>query len=388
MAPDAYEEFTDRQRTRVVRRESDDQAATEASIGNTQSFSKHKERLFDDLSIAQIIAGAAAAATSVVLASRIGIAGSVIGAAVSSVVTVVSSQLYRRFLTASAEKLKKNVVAPAIGDDRHLARGKRSGSSYHAGGQDVTQPIAPDPIDISSGQATTWTSYGSTSGYAREAGGTPGAYASQGAQNGTAASAGSGTRIAPKRLQARAVAERSATQRKVVTFSIISAVVALVACTAVILVLTAGEGLGTRTTPIFAPATEELDASADTTVDTSENGTSSDEESQAATESNPIRARRATAPRPIRHRLRARATLPPAAPETERKEADRTRRREMVRIVPEAATARQAAPAVRNPARRTAPEAARAAEPRGRHLRRERRPAPPRLDRCREPPGA
>lgn len=289
MAPDAYEEFTDRQRTRVVRRESDDQAATEASIGNTQSFSKHKERLFDDLSIAQIIAGAAAAATSVVLASRIGIAGSVIGAAVSSVVTVVSSQLYRRFLTASAEKLKKNVVAPAIGDDRHSARGKRSGSPYHAGGQDVTQPIAPDPIDISSGQATTWTSYGSASGYAREAGGTPGAYASQGAQNGAAASAGSGTRIAPKRLQARAVAERSATQRKVVAFSIISAVVALVACAAVILVLTAGEGLGTRTTPIFAPATEELDASADTTVDTSENGTSSDEESQAATgsESNP-----------------------------------------------------------------------------------------------------
>ena len=243
MAPDAYEEFTDRQRTRVVRRESDDQAATEASIGNTQSFSKHKERLFDDLSIAQIIAGAAAAATSVVLASRIGIAGSVIGAAVSSVVTVVSSQLYRRFLTASAEKLKKNVVAPAIGDDRHLARGKRSGSSYHAGGQDVTQPIAPDPIDISSGQATTWTSYGSASGYARDAGGTPGAYASQGARNGATASTGSGTRIAPKRLQARAVAERSATQRKVVAFSIISAVVALVACTAVILVLTAGEGL-------------------------------------------------------------------------------------------------------------------------------------------------
>ena len=84
------------------------------------------------------------------------------------------------------------------------------------------------------------------------------AYASQGAQNGTAASAGSGTRIAPKRLQARAVAERSATQRKVVTFSIISAVVALVACTAVILVLTAGEGLGTRTTPILLPRPKSL----------------------------------------------------------------------------------------------------------------------------------
>ena len=52
------------------------------------------------------MAGAAAAATSVVLASKIGIAGSVIGAAVSSVVTVVSSQIYRHFITTGAEKLK------------------------------------------------------------------------------------------------------------------------------------------------------------------------------------------------------------------------------------------------------------------------------------------
>ena len=63
--------------------------------------------LFDDLSMAQVVAGALAAVTSMLLASRIGIAGSVIGVAVGSVVSAVVSQLYKKFLTASAEKLRE-----------------------------------------------------------------------------------------------------------------------------------------------------------------------------------------------------------------------------------------------------------------------------------------
>ncbi len=316
---------------------------------------------------------AAAAATSVVLASRIGIAGSVIGAAVSSVVTVVSSQLIpslphgKRREAQKERRRARNRRRPALG------AGKAVGLPIPRGrpGRTPTDSARPDRYLQRAGHHLDiiWKHErlraGSRSHSRR--------LRLTGRAERAGASAGSGTRIAPKRLQARAVAERSATQRKVVAFSIISAVVALVACAAVILVLTAGEGLGTRTTPIFTPATEELDTSADTTVDTSENGTSSEEESRRLQrDQNPIRARRATAPRPIRHRPRARATLPPAAPETERKEADRTRRREMVRIVPEAATARRAAPAVRNPARRAAPEAARAVEPRDRRPRRGR----------------
>ncbi|MDO4590021.1 MAG: hypothetical protein Q4B35_01315 [Slackia sp.] len=62
--------------------------------------------LFDDISVAQLIAGALAAVTSMLLASRIGIAGSVIGVAVGSIVSAVASQVYKKFLSASAEKLK------------------------------------------------------------------------------------------------------------------------------------------------------------------------------------------------------------------------------------------------------------------------------------------
>lgn len=101
--PDPDDGFTDRQRTRVYRRAAPSEPA---SIGNTQIMQK-EEGLFDGITLPQVIAGAAAAATSVLLASKIGIGGSVIGAAVSSVVTVVSSQLYRKFLTAGARKLKQ-----------------------------------------------------------------------------------------------------------------------------------------------------------------------------------------------------------------------------------------------------------------------------------------
>lgn len=57
-------------------------------IGATQPIALRKG-LLDGISVAQIIAAAAAAVTSMLLSSKIGIAGSVIGAAVSSVVTVV-----------------------------------------------------------------------------------------------------------------------------------------------------------------------------------------------------------------------------------------------------------------------------------------------------------
>lgn len=97
-------QYTDRQRTRVFTRDTQNTANNkQKAIGQTQLMTIEKEGLFDGISLAQIIAGAAAAATSMVLASKIGIGGSVIGAAVSSVVTVVSSQLYRKFLTASAQ---------------------------------------------------------------------------------------------------------------------------------------------------------------------------------------------------------------------------------------------------------------------------------------------
>ena len=187
----------------------------DSSIGNTQAYAVQKPGLFDDLSFAQVIAGAAAAATSVVLASKIGFAGSVIGAAVSSVVTVVSSQIYRHFITASAEKLKS---------------AHTKASDARAGGRETAWPAtgADEPI----------------------------AYAGEASYP--------GARLAPERLRARAKAERAATQRKVIGFSAVAAVVAVALCAAIILATTAGEGLGTKPAPLFtAPAAPQDEPAAD-----------------------------------------------------------------------------------------------------------------------------
>lgn len=205
MAAYTTDKYTSRRQTRVYRREDSTTTLTKDDlIGQTQPI-QPKKRLFDELSLPQIIAGAAAAATSVALSSYIGVAGSIIGAAISSVVTVVSSQLYRRFLDASARKIK---------DAGALAASNLT-TSMHASGQgDDASATAVAPA------------------------------------NGVR-----GARIAPSKLRARAAAERAATQKKVIVFSVLAAAVAVAACAAVILLGTAGEGIGEKT-PTIIPQQE------------------------------------------------------------------------------------------------------------------------------------
>lgn len=231
----AQERYTDSRRTRVYQREQ------EQFIGQTQAIAP-KEKLLEGLSIPQVIAGAAAAATSVALASHIGIAGSVIGAAVSSIVTVLSSQVYRHFLSAGAAKLKH-------------------------------EPERPGPSSA----------YVSGYGYSERA--AQGYYDRQPARY--------GARIAPTKLQARAAAERAATQRKVVMFSVGTAVLAVALSVAIILALTEGKGLGERVPAPWSaaePAQEQSDKTpetpqADATASTSQDTAASNDASTSSTPS-------------------------------------------------------------------------------------------------------
>lgn len=208
--------YTDAPRTRVMTPAALNNGVHENhSIGQTMAIAP-KKGLFDDISIPQIIAGAAAAATSVALASKIGIAGSVIGAAVSSVITVVSSQVYRHFISASAKALK----------------GTHADVDYPAG---AYEPVEFDAKEHLGGAATTQ-EMRQIAGRATTA------------------------RVAPNSLRAKAAAERSQTQKKVIIFSIAIAIVAVIACTGAILITTAGEGLGERPEPILSSRTTEHDA--------------------------------------------------------------------------------------------------------------------------------
>lgn len=208
--------YTDAPRTRVMTPAALNNGVHENhSIGQTMAIAP-KKGLFDDISIPQIIAGAAAAATSVALASKIGIAGSVIGAAVSSVITVVSSQVYRHFISASAEAIK----------------GTHAAVDYPAG---AYEPVEPDVEEHLGGAATTQ-EMRQVAGRATTA------------------------RVAPNSLRAKAAAERSQTQKKVIVFSIAIAIVAVIARAGAILITTAGEGLGERPEPILSSHTTEHDA--------------------------------------------------------------------------------------------------------------------------------
>lgn len=232
--------YTDAPRTRVMTPASLNNGVHENhSIGQTMAIAP-KKGLFDDISIPQIIAGAAAAATSVALASKIGIAGSVIGAAVSSVITVVSSQVYRHFISASAKALK----------------GTHADVDYPAGAYEPVELNAEEHL----GGAATTQEMRQVAGRATTA------------------------RVAPNSLRAKAAAERSQTQKKVIVFSIAIAIVAVIACTGAILITTAGEGLGERPEPILSSRTAEHDA------DSSGQSQSQQDDSQdtsASTDSSP-----------------------------------------------------------------------------------------------------
>lgn len=241
--------YTDAPRTRVMTPAALNNGVHENhSIGQTMAIAP-KKGLFDDISIPQIIAGAAAAATSVALASKIGIAGSVIGAAVSSVITVVSSQVYRHFISASAKALK----------------GTHADVDYPAGAYEPVELNAEEHL----GGAATTQEMRQVAGRATTA------------------------RVAPNSLRAKAAAERSQTQKKVIVFSIAIAIVAVIGCTGAILITTAGEGLGERPEPILSSRTTESDANGNTqsqdqqaqTDDTQDSSTSANSSSNTQNQS-------------------------------------------------------------------------------------------------------
>lgn len=241
--------YTDAPRTRVMTPAALNNGVHENhSIGQTMAIAP-KKGLFDDISIPQIIAGAAAAATSVALASKIGIAGSVIGAAVSSVITVVSSQVYRHFISASAKALK----------------GTHADVDYPAGAYEPVELNAEEHL----GGAATTQEMRQVAGRATTA------------------------RVAPNSLRAKAAAERGQTQKKVIVFSIAIAIVAVIACTGAILITTAGEGLGERPEPILSSRTTKSDANGNTqsqdqqtqTDDTQDSSTSANSSSNTQNQS-------------------------------------------------------------------------------------------------------
>ena len=87
------------------------------------------KNFFKGISLSSIAAGALAAVTSFLLSAKIGIAGSVIGVAIGSIVSAVSSQIYQNVLHESGRKLQD--VAGTTGDEDDGATETAADTGYN-----------------------------------------------------------------------------------------------------------------------------------------------------------------------------------------------------------------------------------------------------------------
>ena len=191
--------------------------------------------LFDDLSVAQVAAGALAAVTSMLLASQIGIYGSVIGVGVGSVVSAVASQLYKKFLQRSADKLRDlapGEVLPAM----KAGKGGREGGA--AAGVDAASVTGED-----AGKTSALSDDGRTAVLKTEpveVGRTP--RLRDAAQEGDVTAR-------------RALAQRDRkkrVKRGALVVSVVSALAAVAVSAVVIYAVSAGEGVGAKTGPLIS----------------------------------------------------------------------------------------------------------------------------------------
>lgn len=83
------------------------------------------KNFFGNIKWSQILAGALAAVTSFLFMNKIGIAGSVIGAAVASIVTALATQVYQDVLKASHDTMQK--ITGADGDSTDSQSGDSQG---------------------------------------------------------------------------------------------------------------------------------------------------------------------------------------------------------------------------------------------------------------------
>ena len=227
--------------------------------------------LFEGLSVSQVTAGALAAVTSMLLSAQIGIAGSVIGVAVGSVVSTVSSQLYKKFLAGSAEKLRG--FASSDNAEGNAATNAAAAQSFtHA--QTTVMPITRVPFE--SAETTTLPSAGMAARAFNEAA-VPsansaetsvlsagqivgadahdmrGSQAAQGAQSNTprinSAAGHTGNASHATGVVEIEAQKQKIMQRRVLAVSVASSLAAILLFAGLVLMFTGGEGIGTKVAP-------------------------------------------------------------------------------------------------------------------------------------------
>jgi hypothetical protein len=102
--------------------------------------------VFKDISLPQLLAGALAAATSLFLATKIGIAGSIIGVAVASIITTISTAVYKNILARTQDKIKDALPLTQEGAHEPAAE-TRAAHDAHLAQQEATAAAAAGELD-------------------------------------------------------------------------------------------------------------------------------------------------------------------------------------------------------------------------------------------------
>lgn len=231
--------------------------------------------LFEGLSVSQVTAGALAAVTSMLLSAQIGIAGSVIGVAVGSVVSTVSSQLYKKFLAGSAEKLRGFASSDNTEENAATnAAAVQSATQSFAHAQTTVMPITRAPFE--GAETTTLPSVGTAARAFNEAA-VPsansaetsvlsagqivgadahdmrGSQSAQGAQSNTprinSAAGHTGNASHATGVVEIEAQKQKTMQRRVLAVSVASSLAAILLFAGLVLMFTDGEGIGTKVAP-------------------------------------------------------------------------------------------------------------------------------------------
>lgn len=194
------------------------------------SEDKSGHRLFSDISAVQVVATALASVTSMLLASYIGIAGSVIGVGVASVVSTVAASLYKKFLADSAEKIKE--LPDAVKSVAHHGRTEPSTDDEGAG----KEPDSPD----------------------------------------AKAATGAAAETEERHLETPEDHPAAHHKKRLIIICVVSALIAVAATAIIVYVATTGQGLGAKPESIIKTELEHVERTASPADDGSSTGSSED----------------------------------------------------------------------------------------------------------------
>ncbi|ERL12365.1 hypothetical protein HMPREF1248_0312 [Coriobacteriaceae bacterium BV3Ac1] len=207
--------------------------------------SGEKKGLFGEVSFATVFASAMAAGTALILSTKIGVAGSLIGTIIAAAASSFASQIYQQIIHRSAAKLQ-NVSLPAAFSPYE----KNTDSPY----SDATAAMSEPAMDQTVVQQRPLTLSDKTGPHSHATTGTP---------------------IAPHSIRQAAAARTNKLAWRRLGVAIAAALLALAITAGIISLVTAGEGLGSKTVLIPStytkPDTREQDNSADTQQKAHEN---------------------------------------------------------------------------------------------------------------------